>query len=847
MILLGTACLSSLALTGCGWKFSIGNDPLVITTQPANVTITAEENATFGVTAKDDVPVSYQWYQDGTAIAGATSNVYKTPSMPLNSNGASFSVSVSDGTVARFSSPAMLTVNPKTATLAFQPISNPALGAAPFSVSAASPSPGPIAYSVLSGPATISGAMVTVNGMGPVVLSASQLPSGDYAGATATTKFAVIQNVSLSPISPANLTMGPGSKNFVATATGGITNGLKWSASGGSLAGSTWTSPNTGGTYTITASSADDATKTVSTSVVISPPVITQQPVGGSFCPKDNVALAVSAKYAETYQWNLNGKALHGVMSPSYSTIANTYLTPGQYTVAVANAAGSVLSDAATVAVGSSIVMSPQSVTVANGQTGTFSTSMSGVGPFSYQWYFVPPGGSNGIVIPGATASSYTTAAMNGTSNGNGYYAVISDGCKQTLTTDTASLTVTGAGVPPTILVPPVGQTTRPGGAASFSVQATGTPALTYQWYWVAAGGGAAVPIHGATEAEYVVPNSATTVSNDQDEYYVVVANAYGQAASQRVTLSTGAGIQITQQPVSAYIQQGDSATYTVVATSTLPLTYQWFEAAPGTSAFQPVQGATSSSYNVIGATTSMSGSNLYVVVSNGATAPVQSNTASLFVGQLSSITPCQGDWIELGSAAQLSPCSYELTAPETYRDGEIVWPSLLDTNNLEVQFTITTANSSPTPADGFAVVLGDPALGATLSSMGLYGEGMGARGIPGLAIAFDVYQNLASPDQPLDPPAPYLGIGRGEYSLWENPYFNINTAIPALTLYGETISHQYILNLHFGYMTMTMDGVQVFSGYVSVPSAAYLYITASTGLYYEETVVSGISAIATP
>ena len=109
----------------------------------------------------------------------------------------------------------------------------------------------------------------------------------------------------------------------------------------------------------------------------------------------------------------------------------------------------------------------------------------------------------------------------------------------------------------------------------------------------IPAGQTTGVAVAGATSASYTVPGSATTVGNDQDQYYVVVTNAYGQAVSQPATLAVGSGIQITQQPVTQYVDVGASATYQVTAVSNLPLTYQWFEAAPGSSTFAAIPGAT--------------------------------------------------------------------------------------------------------------------------------------------------------------------------------------------------------------------------------------------------------------
>ena len=61
----------------------------------------------------------------------------------------------------------------------------------PFAVNATSRSPAAITYSVLSGPATVTGNTVTLAGAGTVVLQASQAANGTYAAATVQTSFAV--------------------------------------------------------------------------------------------------------------------------------------------------------------------------------------------------------------------------------------------------------------------------------------------------------------------------------------------------------------------------------------------------------------------------------------------------------------------------------------------------------------------------------------------------------------------------------------------------------------------------------------------------------------------------------
>jgi hypothetical protein len=65
------------------------------------------------------------------------------------------------------------------------------VGAAPFTVTASSASSGAVTYTVVTGPATISGNMVTVTGAGTVALLATQAANGNYTAATATTTFTV--------------------------------------------------------------------------------------------------------------------------------------------------------------------------------------------------------------------------------------------------------------------------------------------------------------------------------------------------------------------------------------------------------------------------------------------------------------------------------------------------------------------------------------------------------------------------------------------------------------------------------------------------------------------------------
>jgi len=660
---------------------------------------------------------------------------------------------------------------------------------------------------------------------------------------------------------PVSLTVTAGQPAaFTVVATGSAPLAYQWFNGSTAISGATsatyaisaTVTSNSGSVFTVTVSnSAGSVTSNKVTLTVNAPsaPLITTQPVSATICPGGTLTLSVVATYAASYQWSFNGNAISGATNASYVVTSAAAGNTGSYTVAVSNSVGTVTSTAASVQVGASLTTNPISLSISVSQTATFSVSATGTPPFSFQWYVIASGSTTGTAISGATSNTYTTAPVTTANNGSQYYATVVDGCNaKPVVSTTATLTVTSGNVPPTITLQPVSQAVAVGSTtATFTVAASGTPTLTYQWYRVPAGSVAGTALSGATSASYTLPSSATTTSNDQDQYYAMVSNSYGHAVSIHATLAVGAGIliQIANQPKTLYVNAGATAAYSVTATSTVPLSYQWYVAAPGSSTFTAISGATSSTYTFSSTTLSQSGSVVYVTVSNGSTASVNSNSAGLFVGALNQVgSLCNSTWTPLGNAVSLggtgTNCSYELTGSVGAEHGEIVWDQLISTGNIQLAYTITVSYPSTPPADGFAMVLGDPSLGATPASLGQAGQGLGAEDIPGFVLGFDTFEN------PGDPPVPYLGVGRGEDALWENPWVNVNTNIPPLAVIGGVEAHNYTVSIVNGLMTVTMDGSQVFSGSVSVPPVAYLYFTASTGLYYEEQTISNLTATVT-
>ena len=259
------------------------------------------------------------------------------------------------------------------------------------------------------------------------------------------------------------------------------------------------------------------------------------------------------------------------------------------------------------------ITAQPVSQTVTAGPTVTFAVVAAGTAPLSYQWR------KNGVNIAGATAANYTTPVTTTSDSGSAFSVVVTN-TAGTATSAVATLTVNPAPVVPTITTQPASLTVTAGQTATFAVLAAGTAPLSYQWRKNG------VNIAGATAASYTTPATATTDSGSA--FSVVVTNTAGTVTSSAATLTVNPAPvvpTITTQPASLTVTAGQTATFTVVAGGTAPLSYQWQKNGVA------ILGATSPSYTTPTTTTSDSGSTFSVVVTNTA-GTVTSAAATLTV-----------------------------------------------------------------------------------------------------------------------------------------------------------------------------------------------------------------------
>jgi hypothetical protein len=160
------------------------------------------------------------------------------------------------------------------------------------------------------------------------------------------------------------------------------------------------------------------------------------------------------------------------------------------------------------------------------------------------------------------------------------------------------------AGAAPVVTLPGNVITVDENGNGTITSSATGAVPLYYQWYYLNQMDDAIV-IPGATNSALQLTN--IQLIQAQYSYFVVVSNAYGATTSSTVVLNilTGPPVVVADlSPLLVEVPVGVPVTFSVVASGTLPFTYQW------SNGVAAIAGATNSSY----AFNALPGSNSYSV-----------------------------------------------------------------------------------------------------------------------------------------------------------------------------------------------------------------------------------------
>ncbi len=149
---------------------------------------------------------------------------------------------------------------------------------------------------------------------------------------------------------------------------------------------------NDGGSYQVIVTSPyGSITSAVATLTLLFPPSISVQPASQDIIAGSNVTFSVTAAGTAplAYAWYRGDPAIAGATNSTYGTNHVQLADSGsQFSCVITNAYGSVTSRLATLTVGvpPAITAQPTNRIVLAGLSATFGLTLSGTGPFSYQW-----------------------------------------------------------------------------------------------------------------------------------------------------------------------------------------------------------------------------------------------------------------------------------------------------------------------------------------------------------------------------------------------------------------------------------------------------------------------------
>jgi hypothetical protein len=474
--------------------------PPVIIIQPTNQSVVVSNSALFAVVAGGTTPLNYQWDFNGTNILGATNSSLLLTNVQFSQTGA-YAVTITNNYGSAASSNAILTVNPP-----------PSCDSAPSGLVAWWPAENNANDIVGTNNGTLQGGLSFTNGeigraflfnttTAAVKIAASPgLNVGAGAGFTIECWIDPSDVTQLHPIVEWNTGSGTYGVHFYISVSGVgnlYANIVGSSGSGHTL--QTGTGVVTSNVFQHVALTYDRASGAAK--MYCNGAVVLQQSVG-SFTPQTTYDLYLGRRPGEALEWA-------GLMDEV--TIYNRALTTAE--IQAIYSAGS----SGKCPLPPTILVQPSNETVLAGATATFSVGANGTSPLFYQWSF------NGTNMAGATNASLTLTNVQPVQAGP--YAVQVANVAGATNSANAVLTVN---TPPVITTQPASATNIVGTTASFTVVASGSTPLNYQWKKNGTN------ITGATGTNLTL---VAVQTNDAAAYSVAITNTFGSIISSNAVL----------------------------------------------------------------------------------------------------------------------------------------------------------------------------------------------------------------------------------------------------------------------------------------------------------------------
>ena len=430
-------------------------------------------------------------------------------------------------------------------------------------------------------------------------------------------------------------------------------------------------------------------------SFIPTPVSITSQPGDQGVDSGSTVTLNVAATGAPplTYQWRFsganvfNGPGIAGATSASLILSNIQIAQSGDYSVVVANGAGSVLSSNAVVSVtpvlplaealdATEFTWTTTGTPVWTGQAGVthdgadaarsgaipdsgdtrFSTTVVGPGSVSFWWKVSSEAGSDRLrfYLAGSSVAEISGEVdweWRSFTFGSGSQVLqwrysknssVSVGLDRAWV-DQVVIITNNARVAPFIAIQPVGQTVVGGSAASLRVSASGTTPLSYQWQLNGTNLSNSGGFSGVTTTNLAI---ASAQAAHAGSYTLVITNIAGSVVSDPAVLSVITAPVITNQPSGQQAVAGATVNLTVGAVGAGTLSYQWRFNGTNLANGGVFGGTATATLKITGAQAAQNG--VYSVVVTNTAGSVVSADATLVVSTPPSISlhPTNQTWV---------------------------------------------------------------------------------------------------------------------------------------------------------------------------------------------------------
>jgi uncharacterized Zn-binding protein involved in type VI secretion len=379
--------------------FQVAKGTATVTLSGLTATFDGAAHFASATTSPLNLNIGFVYSQGGTNVSSPTNaGSYTVNATVIDNNyqgGASGSLSIAKaGQTISFNAPADKTY-----------------GAVPFAVSASSASGLPVSFAIQTGPATVSGSTITINGAGSVMVRASQGGNSNFdAAADVDRTFNVAQAAATIALSNLAHTFDGSAKTATAITNPTGLSGVSITYNGSSAA------PTSAGSYTVIASltNTNYTASNANGTLVISPATATitvsnlSQTYDGS--PKTATATTNPAGLT-TVSLTYNGSSTAPTNAGSYAVIAS--LTNANYTASNANGTLIISPATATIALSNLSQIydgSPKTATATTNPAGLTTVSLTYNGSTT-----APTNTGSYAVVASLTNANYTASNASGT------------------------------------------------------------------------------------------------------------------------------------------------------------------------------------------------------------------------------------------------------------------------------------------------------------------------------------------------------------------------------------------------------------------------------------------------